>query len=776
VHAQQIQPILSVYLQASPAAAAPADEKEEEADAPAEASAPQATPAAEADGGEEPAARPSSGKARRKSKAAKPSPPPEEAEEEAAAPVAAAEPMQVEEPAAPAAAAAAAPAEAARVPPPARPAAASAKPPRPSGALTMEDISRDGLTRLAQATWSPAALASGAAPAFDAALVEKVYQQELGGGEAPAPRRVALLELSQYLENYLWPGLQPEGASAAALLSVAMMVNEKFREGVPAWGCFQGRQVRLAVLLLLATRVLGARGRGHAKSILLGALLRCCSRLHNLTPAPAPRIIPRPLLLQEAFAAFFARLVTLPDAAPLSPHQRLARLVFFINAFQSLETPLVAAQVLRLVSLPLWHALSPGRLQLELHAQPALAKLWKQRAKRQAKAAAAAAAAPGAPPHVPAAARPENRFLPAMLADFLERVAGVAPASDAVEADRAEVHYCERFVELLTDLLSQLPTRRFTSALLEDRAVLVKCRMSRLFTHPSGRLFAQLVDLLSFYAAFPIDAHTGDALGEEAVTAAHYERVAQLQRLAFRHVPKLRELALESCGAAAARGALAQGLAALTPEELRHLVTRQLRLVDGDDPCASDPAFLTEVMLAAYERRRPQSEVINDMPLYPTEALLLDERAVPSAQFSGDGVLALPKLNLQFLTLPDYLLRNFHLFRLEAAYEVREDVADALRRVAPRRADDDSVRFGGWARMASTLESFAVVEVRKPRVGENRPAGVTADLVVDTRHMRPDVRGEWDELKEHDVLFLLAVAPTEDAGAAEARMQRERGA
>jgi hypothetical protein len=32
------------------------------------------------------------------------------------------------------------------------------------------------------------------------------------------------------------------------------------------------------------------------------------------------------------------------------------------------------------------------------------------------------------------------------------------------------------------------------------------------------------------------------------VTAAHYERVQQLQRLFFKHVPKLRELALANCG------------------------------------------------------------------------------------------------------------------------------------------------------------------------------------------------------------------------------------
>lgn len=58
---------------------------------------------------------------------------------------------------------------------------------------------------------------------------------------------------------------------------------------------------------------------------------------------------------------------------------------------QSLEDEMVRPQVLRLVSLPLWHALSSGRLQLELHAHPQLAKHWKALAKKEAKAAKAAA-------------------------------------------------------------------------------------------------------------------------------------------------------------------------------------------------------------------------------------------------------------------------------------------------------------------------------------------------------------------------------------------------
>lgn len=45
----------------------------------------------------------------------------------------------------------------------------------------------------------------------------------------------------------------------------------------------------------------------------------------------------------------------------------------------------------------------------------------------------------------------------------------------------------------------------------------------------------------------------------------------------------------------------------------------------------------------------------------------------------------MPKLNLQFLTAHDYLLRNFNLFRLEATYEIREDVADVLQRIGADR-------------------------------------------------------------------------------------------
>lgn len=249
-------------------------------------------------------------------------------------------------------------------------------------------------------------------------------------------------------------------------------------------------------------------------------------------------------------------------------------------------------QVLRLVSLPIWHGLSHGRLQLELAAQPALAKRWKALLKKEAKAAAGsktkkkdkgkakaaaadsaagsaaagaaaggaaaaaaggedggAAAAAAAQPELP---RAEAAFLPGMIQEFLtvlraadaqlagqqqQQAAAAADAEpDADDDEEAEeedqeledaaaepqadsaaqgaedtaaanghsqqgdrqqqqgrkqqpkrgsrdrrgqvqrllLRHLERFVEWLIDLLSQLPTRRFVHALLEDQQLLVK--------------------------------------------------------------------------------------------------------------------------------------------------------------------------------------------------------------------------------------------------------------------------------------------------------------
>ena len=193
-------------------------------------------------------------------------------------------------------------------------------------------------------------------------------------------------------------------------------------------------------------------------------------------------------------------------------------------------------------------------------------------------------------------------------------------------------------------------------------------------------------------------------------------------------------------------------------------------------------------MVAFFARRRSQRESLNALPLYPNEDIMWDESLIPSVQYSGQGCLALPKLNLQFLTLHDYLLRNFNLFRLESTYEIREEVADVLPRLGAQSAysaltgggsggggglreiDVEGTTFTGWARMAVQLASLRIVEVRAPLLGEAAPAAVHAEVEISLGRYpaRSPVRGEWNELKQHDVLFLLAVHPDEIAAQAAA--------
>lgn len=92
------------------------------------------------------------------------------------------------------------------------------------------------------------------------------------------------------------------------------------------------------------------------------------------------------------------------------------------------------------------------------------------------------------------------KFLTDLLYIALQVLDDIAPGADAeamqddtpeaidltAPQNKQKLLYCERFVEFLTDLLSQLPTRRFIRTLLEDKAILIKCRMSALFQHSQG--------------------------------------------------------------------------------------------------------------------------------------------------------------------------------------------------------------------------------------------------------------------------------------------------
>lgn len=49
----------------------------------------------------------------------------------------------------------------------------------------------------------------------------------------------------------------------------------------------------------------------------------------------------------------------------------------------------------------------------------------------------------------------------------------------------------------------------------------------------------------------------------------------------------------------------------------------------------SRPEFLVEVAVCRHERQKSQTEIVNAMPLYPTEAILWDDNQVPKVHYTG---------------------------------------------------------------------------------------------------------------------------------------------
>ncbi|RDY09866.1 Intron-binding protein aquarius, partial [Mucuna pruriens] len=573
--------------------------------------------------------------------------------------------------------------------------------------ITLSEIQRDRLTKIAEAHWLKSGDAARPKKEFDPELVRKIYETELlvKEGSKPVPlQRVMILEVSQYLENYLWPHFDSLTATFEHVMSIIIMVNEKFRENVAAWACFHERK--------------------------------------------------------DAFKGFLERVLRLKEGRELSIAEKTNYLVFMINAFQSLEDDVVSRTILRLASLKSWYSLSYGRFQMELCLNPGLIKKWKRMSKKEPVKGGS---------HLDPSTTVEVMFVRNLIEEFLEvfpqkqlsgeddeliDTTGVGVVNDAC------VLYCERFMEFLIDLLSQLPTRRYLRPLVGDVAVVAKCHLSALYRHEKGKLFAQLVDLLQFYEGFEINDHTGTQLTDHEVLESHYNRMQSFQLLAFKKMEKLRELALSNIGSIHKRANLSKKLSVLSPEELRDLVCCKLKLVSKEDPWSERVDFLIEVMVSYFEKQQSQKEAINALPLYPNEQIMWDESVVPSINYSGEGCLALPKLNLQFLTLHDYLLRNFNLFRLESTYEIREDIQEAVPHLLAYINNDGETAFRGWSRMGVPIKEFKISEVKQPNIGEVKPSSVTAEVTYSISSYRAQIRSEWDALKEHDVLFLLSIRPS----------------
>ena len=506
-----------------------------------------------------------------------------------------------------------------------------------------------------------------------------------------------LLEQLQCLERYLWPGYTEDASNQHALLMV-LLVNTKRRERLPVWHLFSED---------------GAR-----------------------------------------FSSFFRRVLQMSIEGGVTIPLRTHVLQFIAGAFQSLDTGIVRKECAPLVSIGIWQKLhSDLTRERHLAKSAQLQKAWRASNKRFDQADA----------ETQARLRFERNWLYILVLDFLERLYDEEAGASQREQN---MRFCEAVMELLCDLQSQLPTRRYVNALLQDLNVLPAIRLSPMYQDEDSGLLREQQRLLSHYTyAAMIDDQSGRQLTAKEFDDAEDNNVSRLQKVAMMLLPeKLKILYLSNAGALKQRGELAGHLEALTDDELTQLATELgIRTAYPEKPelaIITDRQFILECFLNAFEHKESYTSDLEALRTLPTEHTLYEQSILRTDDFDGTRPLAIPKLNLQYLSLGDFVYRSYVLHRSEAFYEIRKHVEDTLKRLQPRTGGGQ-LRWDGFSKMAIPIPKPAVIEVTPARVGENVPAEVRSEVMLDVSRLQPGLRREWESLRPDDVVFLIAVQPPE---------------
>ena len=227
-------------------------------------------------------------------------------------------------------------------------------------------------------------------------------------------------------------------------------------------------------------------------------------------------------------------------------------------------------------------------------------------------------------------------------------------------------------------------------------------QLSPMFNDEDNGLLRDLHSLLCHYTFFTIDDQTGAQHSRTEAYDRHCAALGRLQHASLRHFKeKLTILALSNFGAIEKRDELESLLEPLTDDELTQLMTHlDLRTSYPESvKLPVDRKFLMEVLLSTFERRKTFQEVARDMSTVPTEQTLFESSLMRTDTYDGSRPLALPKLNLQYLSIGDFLWRSLVLYRCESFYGIRQDIETALRRLRPdsKRAGE---LFPGFSRFA----------------------------------------------------------------------------
>ncbi|KAJ3103753.1 hypothetical protein HDU97_009849 [Phlyctochytrium planicorne] len=573
-------------------------------------------------------------------------------------------------------------------------------------APSIKEIEASSVSQLAESHWKEKVTVNKKNLKSLNELAVKLWNEEILGGEE-GPRGIMVLEFSQYLENFLWP-LVSDSSPIEVIFSIVYLINEKFRQ----------------------------------------RLDRVWSHLVD----------------SQQFSSFFRRVLAViveqSEAKDKNLDTLRALVVFLTHAFQGMEDASIRKELLGVIGIGSWACLEDRRREMELSSAQDLRKAWNRSEKKYTSANSTEKKRIDF----------DRTFLSHVIKLYIRTLSSISDVS----SQTAQVLLCERLLELFIDLESQIPTRRYIHTLLDDHLILPLSHRSPLMvprrTKRDGpvvyprQTFVLMLERFEFYMDFQIDNVSGQALSESEYLQAHYNRIQKLQRLCFaKFRSEFEDLALSSPSLIDAVDFLRKKFKDTAEKVLVNLCKELgIRVLDHSGTKFS-AEFLGEILAQRFCRRSSYLTKVASLPVYPNEEdLFLDTSLPPQNEFSNDHCLPVPKLNLQFLTLADYLQRSFQLYRLESKSAIAQDLEDAVARLNPKfnydsTENEAATQFFGWARMALPIDSFDLVDVGEANVFDGKPRHVRGKINYNVGNYNDSIRKEWDSLKKHDAVFLVSI-------------------
>lgn len=253
--------------------------------------------------------------------------------------------------------------------------------------------------------------------------------------------------------------------------------------------------------------------------------------------------------------------------------------------------------------------------------------------------------------------------------------------------NETDENFKEKFTEFLIDLLSQLSTRKYIYILLDDYLIYLYTRNTKFSS------------LFKYYFKY-----------ENENTL--YSKFVHLQRISYKK--DIKELYLNNISYIEEN--FKKILDHLKDEDLLYLFTklnypkRKYTIQEMKD-----------YLIFLYEKNTTENKEI-----LPTEKSFKYETLIPF------------KLNLQFLSIKDYLYRNFNLLHYSVINDIKTDILDIVNRMNPEVTPLGKIEFKGWHKMAMPLSQYEI-------------NGDKGTIYYNHKNQ------EWSELKTHDIIFLLSI-------------------